>query len=353
MHSNNSRLLWVDLLRIFSIYAVIVIHVAAPYLNYYSSDPNFIWWVGNFYDSLARWCIPVFLMLSGAFILEKVSDSSIKNFLIHRFQRVLLPFFFWSFLYFLWRIYVDNEEVEFYQFFSYLIKEPIYYHLWFIYVLIPLYLLSPVFSAYFKGMDQNNLFYFLFLWIIYSSILPIIEKILGLNFFISIKPFDSFFYYTGYFILGYVLRTVSMRTIHVLIAFLIFISSVGFTFCGTFLFSDKQGKFDETLYQYVSPNIVIMSITLLLIIKNIHMPDAFYKLESQFRVFEKIALCVPGIYFIHAMIISFFKREVVQFNSGIIASVYGIPLYAAIVFVSSLIIILILKQIPLVNNVIS
>lgn len=353
MHSNQSRLLWVDLLRILSIYAVVIIHVAAPYLNYYSSDPNFQWWMGNLYDSLARWCIPVFLMLSGAFILEKVAEGSIKDFLIHRCQRILLPFFFWSFLYFLWRIYVEHEKIELYQFFVYLIKEPIYYHLWFIYVLIPLYLLAPVFSAYFKGMDQSNLFYFLSLWVIYSSVLPIIEIISGINFFISIKPLDSFFNYTGYFILGYVLRNVKMRNVYIFVAFFMFISSFVITFYGTLLFSDKQGKFDETLYHYASPNVVIMSITLILIVKNVHIPAIFYKLENRFRVFEKISLCVPGIYFVHASILSFFKREIVQFDSGIIASVYGIPMYAAIIFVSSFIIILILKQIPFINNVVS
>jgi surface polysaccharide O-acyltransferase-like enzyme len=96
--NENSYLLWADILKILSIYAVVLIHSAAPLLLDFNEPVQ--WWVGNLYDSLARWCIPVFFMLSGAFIMDKASEDGLSHFLFSRFRRIFLPFLIWSGLYF-------------------------------------------------------------------------------------------------------------------------------------------------------------------------------------------------------------------------------------------------------------
>ncbi|WP_175637699.1 acyltransferase family protein, partial [Dickeya dadantii] len=69
---------WLYIARIVSTFAVIVLHVSA-YTVALADLGTFSWWVGNLYDSLVRWCVPVFIMISGALLLspEKVESLSI------------------------------------------------------------------------------------------------------------------------------------------------------------------------------------------------------------------------------------------------------------------------------------
>ena len=59
------------------------------------------WWVGNVADSLVRFAVPVFLMLSGATMLGK--EYSLTDFYKKRFLRVFLPFVFWLGMYWIYR----------------------------------------------------------------------------------------------------------------------------------------------------------------------------------------------------------------------------------------------------------
>ena len=66
----NGRILYFDFLRIFATLAVMVLHVAAQ--NWYgTSVPSFEWQTFNFFDSIVRWGVPIFVMISGALFLNK------------------------------------------------------------------------------------------------------------------------------------------------------------------------------------------------------------------------------------------------------------------------------------------
>ena len=67
-----------DWIRIYSSFGVIIIHVSAQ--NWYTTIPGqYEWEVFNFYDSIVRWSVPEFFMISGALFLNK--SSSIKKIL--------------------------------------------------------------------------------------------------------------------------------------------------------------------------------------------------------------------------------------------------------------------------------
>ena len=67
-----------DIIRLFATIAVIILHVAASMssFNYSTSD----WMAGNIYFSLTRWCVPVFIMLSGILLLDPSKEYSNKVF---------------------------------------------------------------------------------------------------------------------------------------------------------------------------------------------------------------------------------------------------------------------------------
>ncbi|WP_231687429.1 acyltransferase family protein, partial [Ralstonia pseudosolanacearum] len=56
---------WIDAARVISIFAVVFLHISASVVTEADFGSSF-WWHGNFYDSMVRWCVPVFVMISGS-----------------------------------------------------------------------------------------------------------------------------------------------------------------------------------------------------------------------------------------------------------------------------------------------
>ena len=63
--------IWIKHLRVLGIVAVIITHVSACLLYKYDNPINFYWWTGLLFAGTARFCVPIFLMISGALLLTK------------------------------------------------------------------------------------------------------------------------------------------------------------------------------------------------------------------------------------------------------------------------------------------
>src|SRR3546814_2240779 len=85
-----------DTARVGACFMVVILHVAATRFGTFDDQ----WWASNFYDSLARSCVPLFLMITGVLLLGK--QESLPAFLSKRFARILPPLLFWSLFYMTW-----------------------------------------------------------------------------------------------------------------------------------------------------------------------------------------------------------------------------------------------------------
>ena len=350
--NNNNHLLWASILKIVAIYAVILIHSSAPLLVQFNEISPQSWWIGNLYNSLSRWCIPVFFMLSGAFLIEKMTNSTPLHFYQRRFERVLVPFIAWSVIYLLWRIYFNNENLAITSFFKLFFQEPLYYHLWYLYVLVELYLFTPVIAAYVKNADLKNVIYFLILWFVFSSIVPLIEAVYKVSIWFSLSSSYSAFQYVGYFILGYILRNTVLKGSLLVLSFFALLFSFFVTAYLTTLFTWRNdGQFIDLFYEYFSFNVFLMAMCIYLIAKSIRLPVFLTNFENRFHLTETIAACVPGIYFIHAIVIGILKRNYLGFHVSDITSftAIGLPLFSLMVFVGSFLIVSLLKQMPVIK----
>src|SRR5437773_8796972 len=101
----STRVLWPDLIRVCALLAVIVLHVAAVPVTHFRELPLHDWWWANAYDSLARPCIPLFVMLSGALLLTP-RDWHACTFARRRAGKVVIPFVAWSGIYAVWNYVV-------------------------------------------------------------------------------------------------------------------------------------------------------------------------------------------------------------------------------------------------------
>ena len=65
----KKRLIQFDLLRILAIFFMMLLHIAGSNWDWTAVD-SFEWNTFNVYDSIARCCVPIFVMISGMFFLN-------------------------------------------------------------------------------------------------------------------------------------------------------------------------------------------------------------------------------------------------------------------------------------------
>lgn len=94
-------MIWLDNSRIIAIYAVVFLHVSAGVVIGNDVGTEY-WWVGNVYDSAVRWCVPVFVMISGALLLDPNKQEDLATFYTKRLSRILVPIIFWSAFFLAW-----------------------------------------------------------------------------------------------------------------------------------------------------------------------------------------------------------------------------------------------------------
>ena len=96
--NQTSRIVWLDVLRLFAIFMVICIHCSDPFnvSPEARSNPEFNRW-GSIYGSFLRPCVPLFVMITGILLLPV--KMSFEDFYKKRLLRIAFPFLLWSVLY--------------------------------------------------------------------------------------------------------------------------------------------------------------------------------------------------------------------------------------------------------------
>ncbi len=194
---------WLDNARILAIFAVIFVHVSVG-VPWHSEPGSFLWLYGSSFDVLVRWCVPVFVMVSGALLLAPHDNESLGDFYKKRMSRVLIPILFWSLLYIVWGYFRENVQEPFTL--SYVVGKLAsgkpYYHMWFMYMLLGLYLFTPVFRAIIAKLTTRELVFFIGVAFAIDAVQTMYEawyvgeSNLFLTWFLTYVPY----YLTGYLV---------------------------------------------------------------------------------------------------------------------------------------------------------
>jgi len=352
----KERLLWAEALKVGAVYAVILVHSSAPFVADYGPGGPRAWWAGNVYDSASRWCIPVFVMLSGFFLIEKYREEAMGSFFMRRFMRVFVPFIAWSLIYFIWRVYANDERLSASAFVPMLFMEPAYYHLWYMYLVMGLYLVAPLMGLYMKNSCCRHGWYYIGLWFCAGSVLPFVESWFGFTTYITSGTGNSLFKFTGYFALGWMLRDYEPGGPKKLLLLLVFLLGFAITAYGTYFASVGKGggEFNGVFYEYFSFSVLMMSVPLFLIAKGARLSAFSGNPGYGARAIRAAAACVPGIYLVHAMLIAVFKRGLLGFDltPAMTDPFIGIPLFALAVFLASLAVVLVIRSLPVLRNIV-
>ncbi|MDP8221177.1 MAG: acyltransferase family protein, partial [Candidatus Stygibacter frigidus] len=203
-------MIWIDKARISAALAIVVLHTAilVQSANLIGSGN---WWTGNIYNSLVRWAIPVFVMISGALLLDPDNIESLELFYIKRFTRIIIPLFAWSAIYLcLDYIYAAAYGIQIskQQIFLNLLEGKPHFHLWFIYMIIGLYIFTPFFRLIIKNTSHRELQILVLIMFLIAAF-----SFIYTEFIPGIPPLfiTKFIPYIPYYFLGYLIRSTQYK----------------------------------------------------------------------------------------------------------------------------------------------
>jgi surface polysaccharide O-acyltransferase-like enzyme len=347
-HNNDlPRILYADFIRAYAIIAVIVIHVSAPLVISYGSVKMSWWWTANIFNSFCRPSIPLFVMVSGLLLLDSHKNESISIFFYKRLKKIIIPFLVWGTIYLFWIAFVNETKISFSMMVREFIQGPIYEHFWFIYMILGLYLATPILREFSRAASKSVQIYFIVLWFMTVSIFPIIQDLFNLKIGLSIVVTTG---YVGYFILGKLLHEITDWKIKLAFLFIIFTISWLITCIGSFMISDHS-NFNKALYEYLSINVVCMSVSLFLIFKYIFNN----RLNSTNNFFIKAMQSLSSnslyIYLMHRIILETLRHGSIDItlNANTFHPLIGIPLTTLVVCSLCLMITILAKKLPLLK----
>jgi len=148
----------IDFMRILSAFAVVMIHVISPIIGQeelYHSQP---WWYACIVVGIFRFGPPIFMMISGALLINKVDLSAPLSFL-KRFKRIFLMTATWTAVYCAWNYFYKGLQLPFSYYWDKIITGLPYYHLWYLYTFIGLFLLTPLLAILWNKWGNRKMLF--------------------------------------------------------------------------------------------------------------------------------------------------------------------------------------------------
>jgi surface polysaccharide O-acyltransferase-like enzyme len=339
-----NRVVYLDWLRSFAILAVVTIHVSAGYVstNLFETPSSF-WVAANLYETITRCAVPIFVMISGALILSSKKQLTYKEFLLKRTSKVFIPLLGWSIIYYAFYTLAGRFEVSISQFIKLFLTNGISVHFWYIYMILGLYLITPLVKIFIKNASKKDIEYFLILWLFASVVTKLMTFIFGFSINLELYYTTN---YVGYFILGYYLFHFNIQTKIVRLSYVGAIIGLLLTFFLTYFYTNANGgQLEQFWYEYHSPNVVLISIGCFLLAKTY-----FTKNNTLPKSISLISETSFGVYLIHMIILNIIARKLITLFPDNFHPLFEIPIVVALTSAISIILVLINKRIPILNK---
>ena len=348
----DGRLAYADLLRVLASIAVIVLHISASQFRQ-TAIGSTEWTVLCTYDSLMRWCVPMFVMLSGAFLLDPKKSVRLRDIFLKYILRVLVALLVWGVFYALldyghsgWHFTWAGIKSAL----GYVLRAQTRYHLWFLYMIIGLYLVTPILRAFVRGASRGTFHWFFVLTFMVYSVLPTLQALWPDRLALPmawVNKFDIHLVlgYVGYYVAGYYLKNYTLGRLAEFIIYILGILGAVATVWGTTALSVRAGAFNETLFEYRSPNVACMAVAIFVLFRYVLGVSDERSRRQRLGGISKITF---GIYLVHMFFITLLQHfgiTTLSFNP-----ILSVPVLSAVVFLCSFAVSWLISKIPLLGR---
>ncbi len=406
MDQPNRSTVHVDLIRTIAIIAVLTLHasgswiISAQQMNQMTQTESITWAFVDVYQSFARIGVPLFLMLTGVLLLQPTKAESLSIFFKKRLTRIGLPFLFWGLIYFVWDFLVIGIPFSSRAIIQGILNGP-YTQFWYLYLLVGLYLLTPILRIFVAHMRQNMIKYLAIIWLSGVSLIPVFGSSgtltlnssvfvvagiagslgLGAYFFrihiadrkmilyisslwflgVTVAPiFSSTTSFTlstnvlsvvgfaGFLFLGTYLPSIQIRRSTILYFIIIGLAT---TAIGTYILASTVGGSGMYFFQqYFSPTVILTSVMVFLMLLTVR--SASFVNQNGTSKFNKVLKLISqntlAIFLLHVIVMEALQNGYLGFalNRGILNPILEIPLITVMTLFISLGLIVLLKKVP-------
>ena len=341
-----SRVAKYDILRVAACFSIVLLHVSASYWSVVDvQSREFL--VMTVYNSVTRFAVPVFFMLSGLFLVTPKRENVAVG---KRVLKLVLLFYVWSAFYAFQGIAVDTLKGEFsMEVFRAAVERFIFghIHMWFLQILCGFYRLIPI--ARQISAKKETLRYYLILWIIFRFLIPTVTDVFGLTTFqarIDSLGLDILVGNFGYFLLGYYLNTTDIRREARWCIYAMGVISLFLTPFLTLHDCIKSGTYVERWFSPGSLNVLIMSAAIFLCFKYCRVFDHV----KRPGIWEKLSGYTFFVYMFHMFVLE--KLNLMGITTVSYPAVVSIPVMTVFIFIVSLTGAFVADHVPFIRKIV-
>lgn len=327
-------------IRIFSCISIVLLHIVtsasiiqkdAISLNDYSISMAIVY-------SLF-FAVPCFVMVTGALLLGKEGESYNLKKIFSYIRRIVVTLVIAITIFRIFSALMDEETINgstFIDIIRQIFTGGSWSHLWYLYLIVGIYLLLPVYKLVADHAGSQTMIYLLVVYFIFLSVVPLMKNwgVTG-GFYIHVSTIYPF-----YLFLGFALSKSYVSLNRMTSVFLVVLGTA-LTFVAVYCRYKYQLDFLDSFLSYSSPFVVIQSIGIFSLFKSLEKQKNISSVEASFDN------CSLGIYILHMIPVRIFLRYM-----GINLYSYGIfaflAIWIGIVLITWVVVFMIKKLIPVI-----
>lgn len=304
------RLAYLDFLRIFATFSVILLHFSAQNWFHIAVESS-AWRIFTVYNSAVRWGVPMFVMISGALFLNR--EIPVRRLYSKYVLRMLAAFLAWSLLYFL--LGGDGPRARLLSLFrpgrteqlASILRGP--YHIWFVFLIAGLYLCIPLFRQLIQRGQTRR--YYLLLCFLFASLLPQLGALIqsfggerlrllmqAVEENIQYMHMDLVLGYGGYFVLGHALSREGFSKKQRGLLYTLGLLGFALTALLTWGASLRAGRAVSDHFDYLRPGVLAEAAALFVLFRHLPVPPPRVRALT-----TRLSRWSFGAYLVHALVI--------------------------------------------------
>ncbi len=248
---------------------VVYLHTASGSLRNPDCVP--VWNFSNILTAFATPAVPRFFMLSGALLLGEEKTAGLRFLFRRRIPKVFVPLCAWTGVILLYYV-VSGNAAKALDTLSHLLNTPAVFPYWFLYALIPIYLLTPMLKRMTDSLTRTHWNYMMGLWVVCTLGLYTLRSFVPEAWKLSFTEhwtlnINAVGGYLGYFLLGAYLerleRIPSRKLLAAAAAAMLLVSILG-TRWDTY----AHGAYSDRFTNYLSLFTFVLSAAIFLLAKS-------------------------------------------------------------------------------------
>ena len=356
-----ARWQYLDICRGLAIFGVVMIHIL-PMWQY--PVGSFDWNALSFYNAASRFCVPLFVMISGALLLTPDEEIPLARWYTRNVLRLVSCLLFWSALYYLCVVYARDPSFQWRDFdprrFIAEVMGGHPHHHWFLFMIISLYIVTPLLRHI--ARSRKLTVYFLVLWGIFEigaynlHLIGTAFPEMGESGLFWLNQTASFtnkvtpsmvMGMSGYMVLGSYLHSNPPRS-----SALYGLQSMGLvglavTLMGTYAVSMREGQLAEMFYSTRSLAVLAMSVAVFVSARALWPAPT----RNENRLLRTVAECSFGVYLIHDFFLVFLSGR--GFTAALFSRAVSPLVVTLTVFCLCLGVVYLIRKIPGARNYIT